>query len=361
VSASLPFTGERFTPEIGGAIWYEHWHRYCALLPAVVGKRVLDAACGEGYGSMLLAGVAAEVTGVDIDDVTIRHAAARYGGRRNLRFVQGSCIALPLASESIDLVVSFETIEHLTEQHALLAELRRVLAPEGVLVVSSPNRPVYSELGAGGRNEYHVRELTREELKAMLDAPFPQQAWYAQRVLAHSMLWAEDQMRPPGAVELLALSGERVHSLAVPAPPAYFVVVCGGPGASLPRLPALSIFDDGAQSLVREYERAVLAEKHHHYDLLDAHKIAEERLDQAIAAVNDLASSSEREKILRSRVASLEAALTEAERAAAALAETEARLRFRESWEGWWRWPLGRLRQFTRRAREPAAAGGPSR
>jgi ubiquinone/menaquinone biosynthesis C-methylase UbiE len=360
VSASLPFTGERFTPEIGGAIWYEHWHRYCAVLPAAVGKRILDAACGEGYGSMLLARVAADVTGVDIDGATIRHAAARYDGLRNLRFVQGSCIALPLASGSIDLAVSFETIEHLTEQQALIAELRRVLAPEGVLVVSSPNRPVYSELGAGGRNEYHLRELTREEFKAMLDAPFPQQAWYAQRVLAHSMLWAEEQAEP-GAVELLAFSGERVRSLAVPAPPVYFVVVCGGPSASLPRLPALSIFDDGAQSLVREYERAVLAEKHHHYDLLDAHKIAEERLQQAVAAVNELASSCEREEILRGRVAALETALTEAERAAAALAETEARLRFRESWEGWWRWPLGRLRQITRRAREPAAAGGPSR
>lgn len=360
MSASLPFTGERFTPEIAGAIWYEHWHRYCAVVPGAVGKRVLDAACGEGYGSMLLAGVAAEVTGVDIDGATIRHAAARYSGRRNLRFVHGSCIALPLASGSIDLAISFETIEHLTEQQALLAELRRVLAPEGVLVVSSPNRPIYSELGAGGRNEYHVRELTREELKTMLDALFPQQAWYAQRVLAHSMLWAEEQAQP-GAVELLALSGERVRSLAVPAPPVYFVVVCGGPAATLPRLPALSIFDDGAQSLVREYERAVLAEKHHHYDLLDARKIAEERLHQAIAAVNELASAREREEILRDRVAALETALTEAERAAAALVETEARLRFRESWEGWWRWPLGRLRQFTRRTREPAAAGGTSR
>jgi len=359
VSASLPFTGERFTPEIGGAIWYEHWHRYCAALPAAVGKRVLDAACGEGYGSTLLAGVAAEVTGVDIDGATIGHATARYAERPNLRFVQSSCIALPLASGSNDLAISFETIEHLTEQHALIAELRRVLAPEGVLVVSSPNRLVYSELGAGGRNEYHVRELAREELKVMLDGPFPQQAWYAQRVLAHSMLWAEEQASL-SAVELLALSGERVRSLAVPAPPLYFVVVCGGPGITLPRLPALSIFDDGAQSLVREYERAVLAEKHHHYDLVDARNIADERLKQAIAAVNELAGSREREQILRGRVAAMEGALVEAERAAAALAETEARLRFRESWEGWWRWPLARLRQFTRRTREPVAAGGPS-
>ena len=90
MTAFLPFTGERFTPEARGAIWYEHWHRYCVALPAVAGKRVLDAACGEGYGSWLLAGTASEVLGVDIDHAAIAHAARRYAGRSNLRFVPGA-------------------------------------------------------------------------------------------------------------------------------------------------------------------------------------------------------------------------------------------------------------------------------
>src|ERR1044071_10112905 len=91
----LTFTGERFLPEVSGAIHYEHWHRYAAVAPVAAGKRVLDAACGEGYGSFLLAQSAAAVTGVDLSDDAITHAVQRYPGA-NLRFVTGSVTKLPL-------------------------------------------------------------------------------------------------------------------------------------------------------------------------------------------------------------------------------------------------------------------------
>src|SRR5258708_6669853 len=112
---TLTFTGERFLPDCSGEIAYEHWHRYAFARRLATGKRVLDAACGEGYGSALLAANAAEVVGVDIDVATLDHASARYAPIERLRFVHGSCAALPLADASIDLVVSFETVEHLTE------------------------------------------------------------------------------------------------------------------------------------------------------------------------------------------------------------------------------------------------------
>src|SRR4051812_34227853 len=140
----LNFTGERFAPEVSGAIWYEHWHRYCVAQPLTRGLRVLDAACGEGYGSFLLAQTAKKVVGIDIAPEAVAHARSRYV-KSNLRYVEGSCTALPLANGSIDLIVSFETIEHLHEQSEMLAEFRRVLVPNGVLVISSPNPPVYSE------------------------------------------------------------------------------------------------------------------------------------------------------------------------------------------------------------------------
>src|SRR5450432_456548 len=216
LTAPLPFTGERFTPEIRGAIWYEHWHRYCVALPAARGLRVLDAACGEGYGSWLLAGSAAEVIGVDLDRAAIDHAVQRYEARPNLRYLQASCSALPLAAHSVDLIVSFETIEHLDGQDAMLAEFRRVLAPGGALIISSPNKAIYSE-ETGYSNEFHVRELTREELNAMLAPSFPQQVWYGQRVLAHSLLWNESAAATPGA-EMVALGDDRVTQLPVPAP-----------------------------------------------------------------------------------------------------------------------------------------------
>jgi SAM-dependent methyltransferase len=308
---------------------------------------------------MLLAGIAAEVTGIDVESAAVRHATSRYATRPNLRFVQGSCAALPLADESVDLVISFETIEHIAQQDAMVAEFRRVLVPEGILVISSPNKPVYSG-ETGYVNEYHVRELTREELKSMLDVPFPQQGWYGQRVLAHSMLWAENSS-PERVADLVALTVDGVQALDAPAPALYFLVVCGGHGAALPRLPALSLFDDGAQSLYRDYERALLAEKRAYWDVVDARKIAEERLQEGIAVTNDLASTREREQALRGRVTELEAQLANAQhertRAAAAFAEADARLRYRESWQGWLRWPLARLR---RRVRQHAAVGGRS-
>ena len=92
------------------------------------------------------------------------------------------------------------------------------------------------------------------------------------------------------SAELVALADDRVREQAVPAPPMYFVVVCGGErGACCRRSADLSVFDDGAQSLYRDYERALLAEKRLYWDEIDARKIAETRLADLVVAVNDLA------------------------------------------------------------------------
>ena len=347
MSAPLQFTGERFTPERGGAIWYEHWHRYCAALPAAAGNRVLDAACGEGYGSMLLAGAAASVIGVDIDATAIGHAQSRYAQRTNLRFVQASCTSLPLAAASVDLIISFETIEHLAEQEQMLAEFRRVLVDDGVMMISSPNKAIYT--GETGRtNRFHVCELTREELAALLRRKFPQQAWYGQRMLAHSLIWDEGA-RGDRTVRLMALSDGQIKPLDAPAPALYFIVVCGSEHAILPQLPPLALFDDGMQSLYRDYERALLAEERLHWDEVDARKIAQQRLDEAIQAANELARARQREDAMRQLNAGLQ---IELERMQMAFAGAESRLRFRESWKGWTRWPLHRLRSSLIGARD---------
>src|SRR3954463_13309987 len=90
----LNFTGERFAPEVKGTIWYEHWHRYCIVQEVARGRSVLDAACGEGYGSFLLAQTAREVVGIDISAEAIEHARSRYVAP-SLRYVEGSCTAVP--------------------------------------------------------------------------------------------------------------------------------------------------------------------------------------------------------------------------------------------------------------------------
>lgn len=371
---TLTFTGERFQPEVRGAIWYEHWHRYVLAAPVAEGKRVLDAACGEGYGSFLLAHRAAEVVGVDLSEEAVAHARGRYA-RPNLRFEPGSITALPLPDASIDVVVSFETIEHLSPQREMLAEFRRVLRPEGVLVLSSPNRPVYSE-GSGEANPYHVRELDRAELSALLAHDFPHQKWYAQRVLAQSVVWSEDDTS--GSPAYLSIAADCPRVMPAPAPAMYFVVIAAANGVALPRFASLSMFDDGGLSLWRDYARALARERELAWDELDARKVAEDRLAELVSAINALASAQEVARVQVARIGDLEAALagtqsraqaaldemqralSERERAlqseigqlrelhaheAAAHGDTRARLAYRESARGWLRFPFGAMRQ----------------
>src|SRR3954469_10446066 len=165
-SSAMPFTGERFTPECVREIWYEHWHRYAFARRLVQGRRVLDAACGEGYGSALLADAASEIVGGDIDAASIAHARERYT-RQNLRYEKGDATALEFAPKSFDVIVCFETLEHVEAQERMIAGFARVLSDDGILIVSSPDRHQYSEV-AGFKNEFHVRELDRDELFALL-------------------------------------------------------------------------------------------------------------------------------------------------------------------------------------------------
>jgi SAM-dependent methyltransferase len=246
MSDPLDFTGERFVPGVGGEIVYEHVHRYAFARRYAGGRRVLDVACGEGYGSALLAPVAREVTGVDIDAPTVAHARETYASHRNLRFVEGSAAQLPLADASVDLIVSFETIEHLpaADQPRMLAEFSRVLTDDGVLVLSAPNRPEYSE-ARGYVNPYHRHEHDRAELERLLRVTFPAIRWHAQRVWLGSTVWREG-----GGADAEALVGDASHvEAAGTPPPMYFVVVAARRAAALPPpAPALSLFSDAGET-----------------------------------------------------------------------------------------------------------------
>ena len=157
----LPWTGERYLPDVHGSIELEHLHRYLLASRLSLGKRVLDIACGEGYGSSLMSQSALSVIGVDIAADAVAHAKAKYQAS-NLEFRIGSCAAIPLPDHSVDVVVSFETIEHHHEHDAMMREIKRVLVPGGVLMISSPDKLEYSDI-PNYSNEYHVRELYRGE------------------------------------------------------------------------------------------------------------------------------------------------------------------------------------------------------
>src|SRR3984957_5374705 len=182
---SMEFTGERMTTAVEGEIEFEHFHRYCLARDLCPGLDVLDVASGEGYGSSILANVARSVIGADGDPAAIAHARTTYRGE-NLRFVEGSALDLPLGEASVDVVVSFETLEHVREHARFMAEVKRVLRPDGKLIVSTPERTVYSARGEPV-NKYHLLELTVAEFDSLLRVNFKHVAMLYQRATLGSL------------------------------------------------------------------------------------------------------------------------------------------------------------------------------
>jgi len=206
----MEFTGERMTTAIEGEIEFEHFHRYCLARDLCQELDVLDVASGEGYGASILANVARSVTGVDVDSGAIAHARTTYGGE-TLRFIQGNALDLPLADASVDAVVSFETLEHVREHGRFMAEVKRVLRPGGTLIVSTPERAVYSARGEPV-NKYHLLELTVAEFESLLRANFKHVLILSQRAILGSLIvanegggpWRSYERRSPEYIEASA-------------------------------------------------------------------------------------------------------------------------------------------------------------
>jgi SAM-dependent methyltransferase len=251
LSDSLEFTGERFTPECEREIWYEHYHRYALAARWCANMRILDAACGEGYGAAMLATSAASVEGVDVSAQAIAHARQRYGNLPGIGFQVGDCTRLPYDDNEFDRVVSFETLEHLAGHDQLLAEFRRVLKPDGVLILSSPDKAVYSDAQASV-NEYHVRELYRDELEALIQRHFPAHRLLGQKLMFHSAIWPLDSI---DSVSLDQLSGgEKRSPASITQAPMYFIALCAADKACLPDVDGhLWLFDDQEESVYQHY------------------------------------------------------------------------------------------------------------
>jgi SAM-dependent methyltransferase len=173
------FTGERLIPgQVDVDLLNEHVARYAFAARLARAKRVLDAGCGAGYGSAELAHVAMSVVGADIAAEAVEFAREHYR-LPNLVFERAACSNLPHRDGSFDLVVAFEVIEHLANWREFLLEVRRVLAPSGQFVVSTPNKLYYTESrGREGVNPFHVHEFEFEEFRNELTAVFPNVALF---------------------------------------------------------------------------------------------------------------------------------------------------------------------------------------
>ncbi|HWB83376.1 MAG TPA: methyltransferase domain-containing protein [Bryobacteraceae bacterium] len=241
------FTGERVIPgQVDVDLLNEHMARYTFAARLARGKRVLDAGCGAGYGSAELARVAASVVGVDVAAEAVDFARENYP-LPNLRFEQASCAALPHPAASFDLVVAFEVIEHLENWREFLAESRRVMAPNGQFIVSTPNRLYYTESrGTEGANPFHVHEFDFEEFHTELKSVFPQVSMFLENHVEgvafqpqEAGMTAEVRVDPAGA------SPQESH---------FFVAVCAcQPQVGSPTF----VYVPRAANVLRERERHI--------------------------------------------------------------------------------------------------------
>lgn len=173
-SVNLDSTGERFVPEtMSGKIVLEHMQRYFAVRDIIKGQKVLDAACGAGYGTAYMSGFADSIIGIDVSNEAIEYDRKKYGHLPNVQFIKASITDLPLPDDSIDVVVSFETIEHVDEasQNQFMKEIKRVLKTDGILIMSTPDKKYYSDRDMF-KNEFHIKEFYFAEYRAFLEANF---------------------------------------------------------------------------------------------------------------------------------------------------------------------------------------------
>jgi 2-polyprenyl-3-methyl-5-hydroxy-6-metoxy-1,4-benzoquinol methylase len=309
---------ERFDPAGGqrGLIDAEHHARYWWAAHAVAGRKVLDAACGTGYGSSILAAAgAAEVFGVDLDASAV--SAADAATAQSVRIVQGDVAELPFQDDEFDVVVSFETIEHVEDGDATLREFRRVLRPDGLLILSSPNRGVYPT-----GNEHHVHEYTAAELQAAAGALFANVRRWRQHAWVASTIDAMDDATP-----------ELRRRAALTADDETFTLTVASDG-DLPELPAIAVLGDAFE--VRWWQEqvdGVRAQLDEGALLLEReraeHDETRKRLLEAGSRV--LATEQELAKVpgLRKRVSDLE---EELERHAEALVKMRANYEGSISW-----------------------------
>ncbi len=191
----LSLTGERTLPDVPVEnYWFRrHLVVYEYIARRVAGARVLDMACGEGYGSAVLAGTAASVVGLDANLEAHEHAKLRYAAP-NLTFARGMVENFGEPG-SFDAVVFLQTIEHVFDPPAVLAHHRSLLAPGGTVYVSTPNLLTLAPKGADkSGNPWHIKEYRAEEFQRLCASAFPSVQmlglFHARRLRVHELALA---------------------------------------------------------------------------------------------------------------------------------------------------------------------------
>ncbi|MEA2159343.1 MAG: hypothetical protein QOD66_1723 [Solirubrobacteraceae bacterium] len=215
------------------------------------GRRVLDLASGEGFGAAILAASADSVVGVDLDERTVEHSRLNYSSDKISFAVADARNLSDFADGSFDAVVAFEMIEHVAEQDRVLDEIKRVLAPDGLVVISTPDREAYQE--ATPANPFHVQELDAEQFGELLRSRFANVGTWGQRTITGSSLTVVDAQAadPVARSFFVEHSGDGWEVMPAPAP-LYLVAVASD--AQLPPVAAESTLGDSGLELLRAAE-----------------------------------------------------------------------------------------------------------
>ncbi len=188
---TLPNDFERMVPEYHRqTITYgEHISRYMAALPLVKDKVVLDIACGSGYGTKLLTETAQKVIGVDVAEEAVTYAKAHYSGPKT-EYRVGNGTEIPLDTASVDVVITLETIEHIEDYRQFMSEVKRVLRPGGIMILSTPNDLEFAE-----GNHFHVHEFKFDELKKLVKDYFLHAEDYYQGTWIYAGLFSDTDIK----------------------------------------------------------------------------------------------------------------------------------------------------------------------
>ena len=342
---SLDFTGERIVPgKVDAHLYNEHLARYLFASRLAQDCRCLDVACGVGYGAAELAPRARTVDALDVSFAAVAEGKAMYQSPR-IRWVHGSATALPYAGEQFDLITAFEVIEHLSEWRQFLHELHRVLAPGGLLLVSTPNRSTYAELrGEAGPNPFHEHEFEAGEFASVLADVFERTEIWTQSSAEvelivppeHNRFVFENRMHVPHAETSVFLLG-----------------ICGKSQASLPKIGLAFLPEQGhlllerlehirrLQQELQQKDKWLKEQQFSHLELLEKH----EHLNQELRKSNDWATELGTELAATREAYARDQTLAQAEitrlndehssyvrRATALLEQSEATVRERTLW-----------------------------
>lgn len=192
----------------------EHWNRYLTFHYLAGSKNILDVACGEGYGTDLLSSIARKAVGVDLSVKNINHANKKYaGGKNNLEYIAADACNLPIESNSIEIVYSFETIEHLENIPAFLRSITHIMSDSGAGIISTP-RPNINPRSNKPFNPFHINELSAAEFENHLKMHFKFVALAGQsREFPHEIHREFDEDRDAYAIGIVSKNEDIVKEI----------------------------------------------------------------------------------------------------------------------------------------------------